>query len=199
MGLRWCLSGLLAALVLAGPAGAQMDPMAMQRCVWNCLARSSGASDPRYHMCVSQVCSSIHPPIQQAPVQQAQPPNAEAWTTGIATDRLTSFAGVLARDGSGRGLYYMCTHMGQSYLALFGFEGPGGVLQLQIDGVGYGLTFHRNRGELTFDLPARSPFLETLPRGRVLRVVNSAGHLLMETTLSGAWAALSRTKRGCFG
>lgn len=194
---RLILVSVLALLSLAGPGAAQMDPMAMQRCVWNCLARSSGASDPRYHMCVAQVCSNIHPPIQQAPVQ-AEPPNAQAWTSGVATDGITRFAGVLAADGSGRGLYYMCTFQGQSYLALFGADTPGGPLQLQIDGVGYGLNFHRNRGELTFDLPARSPFLETLPRGRNLRVVDGAGNIVIEATLSGAWAALSQTKRVCF-
>lgn len=183
------------AILGAGPLAAQGDPMAMQRCIWRCLANSSGASDPRYHQCVTTVCSQIGEPEVHVP----QVPNARSWVAGTATDGVTRYAGILGAEGAAQGLYYMCTFRGQSYLALFGFEGPGATLQVQVDGVAYALNFHRNRGELTFDIPGNSPFLEGLPRGQRLRVVTGAGALLLDVPLSGAWAAINRTKRACFG
>lgn len=183
------------AVLSVGPLIAQSDPMEMQRCVWRCLANSSGASDPRYHMCVEAVCSRIGEPQVQVP----QVPNAQSWVAGTATDGVTRYAGILGAEGAAQGLYYMCTFRGQSYLALFGFEGPGATLQVQVDGVAYAVNFHRNRGELTFDIPGNSPFLDNLPRGQRLRVVTGAGNLLLDVPLSGAWAAINRTKRACFG
>ncbi len=191
----WFL-GCLLALLGTGSALAQGDPMEMQRCIWRCLANSAGASDPAYHQCVARVCSTIG--AAQVQPQAPQVPNAQSWVSGVATDGVTRFAGILAREGAAQGLYYMCTFRGQSYLALFGFEGPGGPLQIQIDSVAYAVNFHRNRGELTFDIPSGSPFLESLPRGQRLRVVNTAGSLLLDVPLAGAWAALNRTKQICF-
>lgn len=39
------------------PAAAQMNAMEEQRCVWQCLAASRGASDPAYHACVQSRCA----------------------------------------------------------------------------------------------------------------------------------------------
>lgn len=50
------------ALAQTAPALAQSgDEMELQRCVWACLARSSGNEDPAYHACVENVCLAKKP------------------------------------------------------------------------------------------------------------------------------------------
>lgn len=41
--------------------------MELQRCVWRCLAGSSGAQDPAYHACVERVCTPKERPISSPP------------------------------------------------------------------------------------------------------------------------------------
>ena len=178
--------------LLAGPAAAQQgDPMELQRCVWRCLADSYGASDPRYHACVDRVCVGIDEGPSQTPVPGA-------WITGIATDGFSRYAGVQAPDGSGRGLFYMCTPGGLSYLALFGLDGMGGTLRFRIDAVDYLVPFDRSRGELTMTMPPRSPFMTTLGQGGRLGVLTEAGQPLMEVSLAGAGGAMATAVAACF-
>ncbi|WP_265516495.1 peptidoglycan-binding domain-containing protein [Nitratireductor luteus] len=69
---------LVAAIVVADtlPVGAQSDDgMKLQRCVWACLARSSGNEDPAYHTCVENVCVARTPPA--SPRGQSAVPRAE--------------------------------------------------------------------------------------------------------------------------
>lgn len=49
------LAALLAYQATPALAGAQGE-MQQQRCVWACLANSSGNEDPRYHSCVEKRC-----------------------------------------------------------------------------------------------------------------------------------------------
>lgn len=56
---------LLAALLLAAPTAAQVDPMETQRCIWRCLAESKGADDPAYEQCVAEKCNDA--PGQSSP------------------------------------------------------------------------------------------------------------------------------------
>lgn len=184
-------SAVAAMMLVAGPVAAQGDPMEMQRCIWRCLAASPGAASWQYNQCVSTQCSHIGQ--QFTPVPQATGP----WRAGQATDGYSHYAGVDVPNRAGLGVYYFCNRARQSYLAVFGLEGPGGVLQFQIDGVGYNLTFNRARGELSFDLPGRSPFLTALSRGQSLRVVNSAGAELFTVPLGGAGASIQQARAVC--
>lgn len=184
-------------LLIATPALAQDDdPMAMQRCIWRCLADSSGASDPRYHQCVEQWCTGIEETTGQQSQQPPAPPGQ--WGAGIATDGFSRYAGLQAADGSGRGFYYMCTPQGQSYLAIFGTGTAAGGYAFQVDGLEYQLGFDRSRGELTLQIPPRAPFLDTLMQGRVLTILGPDRALLMQLPLSGAYGAINNTVYACF-
>ncbi|WP_370303357.1 hypothetical protein [Pseudooceanicola sp.] len=189
-------------ILLALPAAAQEDPMALQRCIWRCLADSSGATDPRYHQCVERLCSAYPetPPGQPYGGAQAAPPApaAPAWSTGVATDGFSRYAGIVAQDGSGRSLYYMCTPHGLSYLALFGVQNAGRPFRFQIGGLEYQLSFDRSRGELTLNMPPRSPFLAALGQGGTLRILDGGGAHVMDLSLNGAWAAIHNTVYACF-
>lgn len=73
------LNLLAAAIAIwcAGPVLAQRDDgMETQRCVWRCLANSSGNQDPAYQACVDRVCipkqRSISPPPRPTTQRQAQ-------------------------------------------------------------------------------------------------------------------------------
>ena len=73
---------LFAVLVFwAAAAGAQTDPMEAQRCVWACLANSSGANDPAYHACVEARCTQVFQQTQPQP-QPAAPSPQRQLTTG---------------------------------------------------------------------------------------------------------------------
>ena len=179
--------------------------MELQRCIWRCLSDSSGNTDPRYHQCVERLCSGIPetpaaqpyssaPPAYSAPQAQAGP----VWSTGIATDGFSRYAGIVAEDGTGRSLYYMCTPQGLSYLALFGVQSAGETFRFQMGGLEYQLPFDRNRGELTFAIPAQSQFLSTMGQGGTLRILGSAGTHVMDLSLNGAWATIQNAVYGCF-
>lgn len=64
--------GILDAAHSFAQADAAMD---MQRCIWSCLANSSGNQDPRYHACVDRVCSPKGRPAASPP--KAIIPSAE--------------------------------------------------------------------------------------------------------------------------
>ncbi|MEM7319860.1 MAG: hypothetical protein AAF408_12655, partial [Pseudomonadota bacterium] len=133
---RIIIAFLAVALFSAPTALAQnQDPMALQRCIWACLADFPGSDNPLYHQCVQQRCSDGFAP---APAQQP-------WTFGLAADDRTYFAGVALQDGSGRGPYYMCTPDGDSYFMLYGMPNPPGQFRIRIEGADYWFFFDRAR------------------------------------------------------
>ena len=182
------LAGLLVAL--PGVAAAQDgDAMETQRCIWRCLYNSPGASSPQYNACVAQMCQGTTP---------AQPlAGVGGWTSGLAADGITRFAGMAFPDGSGRGIYFMCTPDGQSYLTLYRMAGMPGLYRLVVDGVGYELWFERSRVELATALGSGAPVMRHVSGGRVLRIEDGTGRWLGEITLSGAGPALQAALSGC--
>lgn len=71
--IRWLDAVLLGgmAAAFAVPAAAQVDPMEEQRCVWQCLAASRGASDPAYNACVQLRCTGR--PARSTPPRPTMP------------------------------------------------------------------------------------------------------------------------------
>ena len=57
MPIRMILLVLLAVTVPSVAIAQSEDEMAVQRCVWACLANSNGANDPEYHACVERNCN----------------------------------------------------------------------------------------------------------------------------------------------
>jgi len=56
--MRIAISVLLFLFLSSISTSAAEDPMAVQRCVWSCLANSKGADDPAYERCVKQNCEA---------------------------------------------------------------------------------------------------------------------------------------------
>ena len=56
--MRSAISVLFFLFLLSISASAADDPMAVQRCVWSCLANSKGADDPAYERCVKEYCEA---------------------------------------------------------------------------------------------------------------------------------------------
>lgn len=70
------------AILYAGPVFAQRDDgMEMQRCVWSCLARSSGNQDPAYQACVERVCTP-----KQRPISSPQGPSIQRQVAGTEVE-----------------------------------------------------------------------------------------------------------------
>ena len=86
---RLILFATAIAILDVAPAFAQTDEgMELQRCVWRCLARSSGNQDPAYDACVENVCvpkgrpassdsGAIIPRVGQSCIQTAGPEAAQ--------------------------------------------------------------------------------------------------------------------------
>jgi hypothetical protein len=70
--MRTTLIPVLLAL-LAGPSAA--DEMALQRCVWACLAQFGPNTNPAYHQCVSARCTPASAPVATIPAVPAGPSN----------------------------------------------------------------------------------------------------------------------------
>ncbi len=79
------LKFLLAVVIGLGSASAvaqSEEDMQLQRCIWGCLAQSSGNDDPAYHECVERIClagdsaapAAASPP--ETPQVAAQPERA---------------------------------------------------------------------------------------------------------------------------
>lgn len=83
----------IAALGTTLPSTAQSDEMALQRCIWQCLAQSKGNDDPAYHACAKKHCSSLKPAADATPA--AQEPDG-----GTAGNRLD--VPVLEQGGDGQ-------------------------------------------------------------------------------------------------
>ncbi len=122
---------LLALLLGAEPAAAQMDPMEEQRCVWRCLANSRGASDPAYDACVRAQCTGRPPrsgaapaaggSAKDAPRQVPAPPaRRDAWrsVTDLAYPAVAQCAPL--PDRTSLCLVVSCPERGALALELFG-------------------------------------------------------------------------------
>ncbi len=76
---------------------AQDDPMAVQRCVWQCLAGAKDANDPAYGACVASRCGD-----DEAPADSPATPAADAgpgWTYG-ADEVIGSSAHIATGSGA---------------------------------------------------------------------------------------------------
>lgn len=62
------VAGGLALFVL--PAHGQDDAMEFQRCIWQCLANSTGADDPAYQQCITNICDGGAPEYSAPPEGQ---------------------------------------------------------------------------------------------------------------------------------
>ncbi|MFD3189128.1 hypothetical protein ACFMPD_02495 [Sedimentitalea sp. HM32M-2] len=189
-------AALLAAVsvgLCAGQGRAQVvDPMAIQRCVWSCLASSPGNQSWQYHQCVAQRCQ----PMQAAPVAPT-PALGPPWTSGVAADGVTRYAGIHAGQPGGPGLYYMCDRQGQSYLMLYRHAGPPGMMRFFIGSQQFSLPFDRQRGELTVNLVPGGRFLNALAYGQAVQIVDARGAQVMSLGLNGAAAVLQSTIAAC--
>lgn len=75
---------------VAASAFAQ-DGMELQRCIWQCLANSSGNDDPAYHECVERMCvagedAAAAPP----PMDDQQPDQPDRSTIIFVQQRLAA-------------------------------------------------------------------------------------------------------------
>lgn len=165
--------------------------MELQRCIWRCLANSPGNDSPEYNQCLARNCSGDAQTGLQPPV------SGQPWQAGTATDGATRFAGIDLPDGSGRGVYYMCTAAGDSYLMLFAQQSPAGTYQLVIDGSRYPVPFDRSRQQLTLSLQPYSPLLIQLSQGQWLSVIDIYGTAIMQVSLAGAGQALNAARAAC--
>lgn len=195
--MRAILSILVTGLMLGAiPVAAQQDdPMALQRCIWACLANSPGAASPEYNACVARQCSYIGSPAEPEP----DPGAASLWRSGIASDGRTRFAGIDRSGGQPGGLFYMCDRAGQSYLALIGVGSPPGLYRVTVGAVELPVPFDRRRQELTVDVVPGGQLMNVLS-GRGWAVIKDpAGKVVGAHSLTGADAALRRTLAACRG
>lgn len=190
--MRVFLSVLIAALPWG--ASAQEDPMAVQRCVWRCLAGSPGAASPEYNQCVARSCGA-----QTAPKPQIRAPTPApvrpAWRAGLASDGVHRFAGTDAEQGYG--FYYFCTAT-TSFFTLTALPMQAGQYRFVIGTVAYQVPFDRSRGDLSVNIPPGSPFLQGVQSGSWLQVEALNGTPLVQFSLVGAGAAIAQAVQACF-
>ncbi|AVO39199.2 hypothetical protein [Pukyongiella litopenaei] len=188
------LHTLLLLLVFPLAALAQDDdPMALQRCVWRCLADSKGADDPVYHQCVADHCSER----EYGAAETALP---QQWSHGTASDGVTRFAGVAAPSGDGSGFYYMCDGRGQSYVMLYAADAPAGPMTLFVSGQRFPVVLDRSRQQLTANMQPRGPFLTQVigaPETGRLSAVDAGGKTVMQVGLAQAARAVQATIAAC--
>lgn len=196
---RMLAVGLAVAWLMTGlPVAAQEDPeMEMQRCVWRCLADSPGAASAQYNACVQRLCVAQPAPMQPAPVQPApMQPVAPVWSGGTTADRLGSYAATSDRASSST-LYLICAPGRERYLMLVGSGGPSTMLDVVIDGRAHSLWFTEQGGSYYATLPAGSPVIAALMRGRMVEIVNPAGYRAGTFSLAGAAGPISAALARC--
>lgn len=81
---------LLVLLLLPAPASAQPDPMEEQRCVWSCLSRSRGASDPAYDACVRARCMGGAAQGKTSAAPAPRPHPAGPLASGLKSEAMAS-------------------------------------------------------------------------------------------------------------
>lgn len=170
-------------------AAAQEDPMDLQRCIWRCLADSSGASDPKYHQCVEAVCDTE--------VEAATPDPDPIWRVGPTADGQGYYAGQVDRD-TGNTLHFTCDATGARNLILSGeVEGPSATLTLEVDGIPSPLWFEAVSGVYFARLDA--PLLDTLIKADTLTLFNGINTALGRFPMAGGGAAISSALAACGG
>lgn len=180
----------LVACALGAPVKAQQgDPMALQRCIWACLANSPGAASAAYHQCVNARCAG--------PQVAAPSGSAPSWQAGLASDGRSWTAGVADQGNDGRGIYYVCNRARESYLMLHGFHGRAGLYQLGIGGRLHPVLFDRRRGTLSVDLPANASLLGSLAAGNTISITDPDGRYQAALSLAGSRAAIGRALAEC--
>ncbi|WP_290689301.1 MULTISPECIES: hypothetical protein [unclassified Haematobacter] len=183
------------ALVFAGlltsPAQAQMntDEDEMQRCVWQCLYHNPGASNPRYHACVKQMCETPQTPPSP---RSAVVPRAQ-WKYGAARSG-EHFAGV---DVPGGSLTYLCRPDGSGLVGVGGIGGSGAKAELRVDGRPTGLHFSPRGSALFADLRAGASIPRALMGGRTAEVRDTATGRALTFPLGGSAATIAKAMKGC--
>ncbi|MFN7223512.1 MAG: hypothetical protein ACK4MS_05815 [Paracoccaceae bacterium] len=184
-----------AALVaLAGlPASAQGydDPMEEQRCIWRCLASSSGAASPEYALCVERVCNEqLYDDADPNPDQTAIAKSAPRWFVGATSDGRGRFAGV-SDPTWGNSFYVMCAPDGRRYFAMFGPEGPGARLTLTMNGQSFAMDFVAENDGYYASVSSDLRELVALRAASELTINNAAGTALLQADLNGAAEAIA--------
>lgn len=140
---------------LAGVAGAQDDAMAVQRCVWSCLANNGPASNPTYEQCVKKNCG----------FEEDSGSGSIGWQSGAIEGGQTRYAGVDTADER-YGVYYFCDRAGRSELMIAGVDGPAGAWALVIDGETYTFDFALRSNGVSTTIARNDGVLAALKRGR---------------------------------
>jgi hypothetical protein len=190
---------ILVLLMAPVPAVAQEeDPMALQRCIWRCLAGSPGAASAQYNQCVEDQCTGIEEPVQSmAPASDGAPvAPPQVWSAGVASDGVHRFAGI--DRGQGQGFYYLCSAQGASYFTLSGLPLDPGQMQVIIGDVRYLVPFDAARGDLSVNIPPATPFIEAVAAGDRMDVLTPEGYSVLSISLMGARASLAQAVAGCF-
>jgi Putative peptidoglycan binding domain len=78
MRMRILCNTAVVALCMAPSASLSQDEMEQQRCVWRCLADSTGNTDPAYDACVARNCVESPAPAPAGPAPAAPAPAAPA-------------------------------------------------------------------------------------------------------------------------
>lgn len=138
---------------LAGMVGAQDDPMAVQRCVWSCLANNGPASNPAYEQCVVKHCGF-----------EDSGSGSGGWESGSIDGGRTRYAGVDTTDER-YGVYYFCDRAGRSELMIAGVDGPAGAWALVIDGETYAFNFGLRSNGVSTTIARNDGVLSALRRG----------------------------------
>lgn len=170
---------------------AQGDPMALQRCVWSCLANSPGAESLQYNQCVETRC--VAPPQQQS--APSLPNFRSDWQVGLASNGVHHYAGTQAEQGYA--FNYFCTPA-ESYFVLADLPIEAGQYRLLIGSVEYLVPFDRKRGALTVDIPPGSAFMQAMQGGGWLTVQDMNRRHVIRFSLAGARNALNTAVGRCF-
>lgn len=186
--MRWGIGVLFWLWPVIGAA--QDDPMALQRCIWSCLADSPGADSLQYDQCVISRCNSI---AEQQPAPRL-PDFQTDWQIGLASNGVHHYAGTQAEQGYA--FNYFCTPA-ESYFVL-DLPIESGQYRLLIGSVEYLVPFDRKRGALTVDIPPGSAFMQALQGGRWLTVQDMSRRHLIRFSLQGAGQAIGNATAQCF-
>ncbi|TLP46954.1 hypothetical protein FDK21_08040 [Cohaesibacter sp. CAU 1516] len=94
--------------------------MALQRCIWSCLANSPGATSPKYHACVERNCNET----QEQPAEPIQRGQRGHWSIyKLSIDEPPYYDGYAANTESRNGklaLSYVCGKGGDRYISMAG-------------------------------------------------------------------------------
>lgn len=186
-GLVIVLAGMVAAPLAAQTV--REDVMEAQRCVWRCLADSTGTGDPTYHACVEAICNAPEPPVQVG----------AAWTMGTTADSLGIFA-ALADPATGNALYYICDGAGAGYLLLSGeVEGPSAILTVRVGSEYFPLPFEAQGAGYYAATPRGAAVVARMARGGMVQVLNGRGFVLGSYPLPVEGNAVAQIDAQCRG